>query len=51
MDKVTHIFLRDPELVERLEKTAAAEHRTRTAVVIRALERYLADQREKKDAE
>ena len=41
MDKVAHIFLKDPELVKRLEKTAAAERRTRKAIVVRALERYM----------
>ena len=41
VDKVAHIFLKDPELVKRLEKTAAAERRTRKAIVVRALERYM----------
>lgn len=39
--KVTHIFLRNPELVARLEARAAKEQRTKTAVIVRALIRYL----------
>ena len=44
MDKVAHIFLKDQKLVERLEQVATSEHRTKTAVVVRALERYFAEQ-------
>ncbi len=40
---VTHIFLKDPDLVRRLEERAKAEQRTKTAVVIRALERYFTE--------
>lgn len=43
MAETTHIFLKDPELVSRLEAQAALEHRTKTAVVTRALEKYFAD--------
>ena len=40
MPKTTHIFLNDPELIARLAAQAASEQRTKTAVVIRALQRY-----------
>lgn len=39
----------DPDLAERAKAQADAEQRTLTAVVIRALERYLADVREQGD--
>lgn len=42
--KVTHIFLKDPALVERLQQQAGRERRTKTAIVTRALERYFADE-------
>ncbi len=50
--RVTHIFLKDPEIVRRLEEQAAKEQRTKTAVVIRALERYFvaADEERTEDA-
>jgi len=38
----THIFLKDPDLIRRLEEQAAEEGRKKIAVVIRALERYFA---------
>ena len=41
--ETTHIFLKDPELVSRLEAQADLEHSTKTAVVTRALERYFAE--------
>lgn len=41
--KVTHIFLRNPRIVERLQQQAGREYRSKTAVVIRALERYFAE--------
>lgn len=39
---MTHVFLRDPVLVQRLENQATEEGRKKIAVVIRALERYFA---------
>lgn len=47
MPKSTHIFLSDPAIVRRLAEQAAREHRTKTAVIIRALERYLAAEEQK----
>lgn len=48
--QVMHIFLRDPDIVRRLEERAKAEQRTKTAVVIRALERYFAALDQGKDS-
>jgi predicted transcriptional regulator len=50
VDKVAHIFLKDQKLVARLELVATSEHRTKTAIVVRALERYF-DQQEQRGAE
>ena len=47
MPKSTHIFLSDPAIVRRLAEQAAREHRTKKAVVVRALERYLAAEEQK----
>lgn len=47
MPKSTHIFLQDQELIERLSAQAAHEKRTKTAVIVRALERYLATEEPK----
>ena len=47
MDKVAHIFLKDPKLVKRLEEVADAEGRKKVEVVRRALERYFAEQEQR----
>ncbi len=44
VDKVAHIFLKNQKLVAQLDRVATIEHRTKTAIVVRALERYFAEQ-------
>jgi predicted transcriptional regulator len=46
-----HIFLSDAALLERLARQASREQRTKTAVVVRALERYLAVEEPKAEAD
>ena len=50
MSKVTHIFLKDQKLVERLQQAADSEQRAKKVIVVRALERCFAKQ-EQQDAE
>jgi predicted transcriptional regulator len=47
VDKVAHIFLKDQELVKRLDQVARAEGRAKVEVVRRALERYFAEQEQR----